>query len=143
MLFGEVNLRAVRFDTAPISSDPDDPAALVVGDRGMAPIAVPERIVAGLEAVYAGRLVSLVAERVAIQKCRDPCRPPASVRPCASKERRGGFRIGGAEVCGMESGMGAKRIGDAARILEAQNEVLYAEEWKLSEIPVVGTMQAD
>ncbi|MGO5323234.1 hypothetical protein ACTQZF_04320 [Collinsella sp. LCP19S3_H3] len=36
-----------------------------------------------------------------------------------------------------------ERIGDAARILEAQNEVLYAEEWKLSEIPVVGTMQAD
>lgn len=43
----------------------------------------------------------------------------------------------------MEFGMGAKRIGDAARILEAQNEVLYAEERKLSEIPVVGTMQAD
>ena len=37
----------------------------------------------------------------------------------------------------------AERIGDAARILEAQNEVLYAEERKLSEIPVVGTMQAD
>ena len=60
-----------------------------------------------------------------------------------SKERRGEFRIGGAEACGMESGMGAKRIGDAARILEAQNEVVYAEERKLSEIPVVGTMQAD
>lgn len=43
----------------------------------------------------------------------------------------------------MEFGMGAKRIGDAARILEAQNEVPYAEERKLSEVPVVGTMQPD
>ena len=41
------------------------------------------------------------------KKCRDPCWPPAGVRPCASKERWGGFRIGGAQACGMESGMGA------------------------------------
>lgn len=41
----------------------------------------------------------------------------AYVRPCASKERRGGFRIGGAEACGMESGVGAEtlRAWDATR----------------------------
>ena len=44
------------------------------------------------------------------KKCRGPCRPPADVRPCASKERRGGFRIKGAQACGMESGMGAKAL---------------------------------
>ena len=42
------------------------------------------------------------------KKCRGPCGPPAGVRPCASKERRGGFRIGRAQACGMESGMGAE-----------------------------------
>ena len=51
------------------------------------------------------------------KKCRGPCGPPAGVRPCASKERRGGFQIGGAEACGMESGVGAEtlRAWDAAR----------------------------
>ena len=50
------------------------------------------------------------------KKCRGPCGPPAGVRPCASKERRGGFLIGGAEACGMESGVGAEtlRAWDAA-----------------------------
>lgn len=37
----------------------------------------------------------------------------------------------------------AERIGDAARILESRNEVLYAEERKLSEVPAVGAAQAD
>ncbi|WP_314026650.1 hypothetical protein [Olsenella uli] len=37
----------------------------------------------------------------------------------------------------------AERIGDAARILEAQNEILYAEERKSSEVPAVKAMQAD
>ena len=51
------------------------------------------------------------------KKCRGPCGPPAGVRPCASKERRGGFRVGGAEACGMEPAMGAEtlRAWDAAR----------------------------
>ena len=44
-----------------------------------------------------------------------------------------------------EEGLAARLVAiqDAARILEAQNEVVYAEERKLSEIPVVGIMQAD
>ena len=51
------------------------------------------------------------------KKCRGPCGWPAGVRPCASKERRGGFRVGGAQTCGMESGMvaGALRAWGAAR----------------------------
>ncbi|BDE96988.1 hypothetical protein CE91St30_23210 [Raoultibacter timonensis] len=51
------------------------------------------------------------------KKCRAPCGELAGVRPCASKERRGGFRIGGAQTCGMESGMGARalRAWDATR----------------------------
>lgn len=49
------------------------------------------------------------------EKCRGPCGPPAGVRPCASKERRGGFRIGGAQACGMESGMGAGASGHGMR----------------------------
>lgn len=51
------------------------------------------------------------------KKCRGPCWPPAGVRPCAPKERQGGFRIGGAEACGMESGVGAEafRALDATR----------------------------
>ena len=51
------------------------------------------------------------------KKCRGPCGPPAGVRPCASKERRDGFRVGGAEACDMEPGMGvgALRAWDAAR----------------------------
>ena len=49
------------------------------------------------------------------KKCRGPCRPPAGVRPCASKERRGESRIGGAEACGVESGMGAEASGHGMR----------------------------
>ena len=49
------------------------------------------------------------------KKCRGPCGPPAGVRPCASKERRGGFRAGGAEACGMESGVGAEASGHGMR----------------------------
>ena len=49
------------------------------------------------------------------KKCRGPCWPPAGVRPCASKERQGGFRVGGAEACGMESGMGAGASGHGMR----------------------------
>lgn len=49
------------------------------------------------------------------KKCRGPCWPPAGVRPCASKERQGGFRIGGAEACGMESGMDAGASGHGMR----------------------------
>lgn len=49
------------------------------------------------------------------KKCRGPCGPPAGVRPCASKERRGGFRIKGAQACGMESGMGAGASGHGMR----------------------------
>ena len=36
----------------------------------------------------------------------------------------------------------AGRIGDAIRILEAQNEVLFAEERKSTETPAVRAMQA-
>lgn len=49
------------------------------------------------------------------KKCRGPCRPPAGVRPCASKERRGGFRVGGARACGMGSDMGAGASGHGMR----------------------------
>ena len=49
------------------------------------------------------------------KKCRGPCWLPAGVRPCASKERQGGFRIGGAEACGMESGMDAGASGRGMR----------------------------
>lgn len=51
------------------------------------------------------------------KKCRGPCGPPAGAQPCASKERRGGFRIGGAQACGMKSGMCTEAFGHGTRFV--------------------------
>ena len=51
------------------------------------------------------------------KKCRGPCWPPAGVRPCASKERRGG--VSDQRGAGVRHGIGHGRRGfrtwDAAR----------------------------
>lgn len=49
------------------------------------------------------------------KKCRGPCWPPAGVRPCASKERRGGYsdRRGGGVRYGIGHGRRGFRTWDA------------------------------
>ena len=68
-LFGEMDLRSVEPHAAPIVGHPDNPAALVVGNRDMAPKEVPERIIASLETVDPSIELVLLPEWVAIREC--------------------------------------------------------------------------